>query len=195
MIAPHHSFQYVFRASDPGTFIYHPHDRKAVLNSGLYGGIIVEPSVPRPEERVARDYLEVISSWYINSNSESAFTLNGKEYPATYPIDVRRGERIRLRWINISAENFHTMHTHGHYQRIIARDAMPVTAIDVEDTVALGPGQRVDVTLVANHRPARGWCTAMCSITPRTPRGCPTGSSRRSTISARRTCWARWKTR
>jgi zinc transporter ZupT len=153
MVVPHGTFRYVFRASDPGTFIYHTHDPKAILNSGLYGGIIVEPAEPRPEERAARDYLEIISSWYINSNSESAFTLNGKSYPATHSIDVRRGERIRIRWINISAENFHTMHTHGHYQRIIARDAMPVTANDVEDTVALGPGQRVDVTVDANQSP------------------------------------------
>lgn len=153
MVAPHGTFQYIFRATDPGTFIYHTHDRKAILNSGLYGGIIVEPSAPRPEERSARDYLEIISSWYINSTSESAFTLNGKSYPATHPIDVRRGERIRIRWINISAENFHTMHTHGHYQRLIARDAMPVAENVIEDTVELGPGQRVDVTVDANQSP------------------------------------------
>ncbi len=46
-----------------------------------------------------------------------------------------RGERFRIRWINISGENFHTMHTHGHYQQIVARDAAPVDYRDVEDTV------------------------------------------------------------
>jgi ZIP family zinc transporter len=153
MVPPHGTFRYAFVADQSGTFIYHTHDRKAVLDAGLYGGIIVKPTHPRPEEVVARDYLEMISAWYINSAGESEFSLNGKSYPATRRIDVRKGERIRIRWINISAENFHTMHTHGHYQRIIARDSMPAAPNDLQDTVEVGPGQRVDVTLDANAQP------------------------------------------
>ena len=153
MVPPHGTFRYAFTASQPGTFMYHTHDRKAVLDSGLYGGIIVRPAHRRPEERVARDYLEFISAWYVNSAGESEFTLNGKEYPVTRPLEVRSGERIRIRWINISAENFHTMHTHGHYMTVIARDAMPAPPGDVQDTVELGPGQRMDVTLVADQKP------------------------------------------
>jgi zinc transporter, ZIP family len=45
------------------------------------------------------------------------------------------------------------MHTHGHYQQIIARDAQPVYTRDVQDTVALAPGQRVDVVVTANQQP------------------------------------------
>jgi zinc transporter, ZIP family len=153
LVAPHGTFTYTFVASQPGTFIYHTHDRKAVLDAGLYGGIIVKPTHPLPQEMTARDDLEIISAWYVNSAGESEFTLNGKEYPATAPIQVREGEKIRVRWINISAENFHTMHTHGHYMTIIARDAMPLTYKDVEDTVEIGPGQRIDATILANAQP------------------------------------------
>ncbi|MEO6991667.1 MAG: multicopper oxidase domain-containing protein [Candidatus Baltobacteraceae bacterium] len=175
MVPPHGTYRYAFTADQPGTFIYHTHDPKAVLNAGLYGGIIVNAAHPRPEERVARDYLEVISSWYINSNSESAFTLNGKAYPATKALDVREGERIRIRWINISAENFHTMHTHGHYMHVIDRDAMPVSSNDVEDTIAIGPGQRVDVTIDANAKP--GTWMIHCHVLDHTEdaRGMPDG--------------------
>jgi ZIP family zinc transporter len=153
MVPPHGTFRYAFTASQPGTFIYHTHDRKAVLDAGLYGGIIVKPTHPRPEEVTARDDLEIISAWYVNSSGESEFTLNGKEYPATTPIQVRSGEKVRVRWINISAENFHTMHTHGHNMTIIARDAMPTQYKDVEDTVEIGPGQRVDTTILADAKP------------------------------------------
>lgn len=147
-------FTYRFVADTPGTFIYHSHDGEAILNSGLYGAIIVEPTHPLPDERnLKHDYLEVISSWQIQSAAEDEFTLNGKEYPVTQPLEVKEGERFRIRWINISGENFHTMHTHGHYQQIIARDAQPVGARDVEDTVLLGPGQRVDVVVKADARP------------------------------------------
>ncbi len=147
------SYRYEFTASDPGTFLYHTHDNEEMLNSGLYGAIVVLPAHPAPAERADRDDVEVLSSWTIQSLSENHFTINGKEYPATAPINVRKGQRIRIRWINISGENFHTMHTHGHYQRIIARDAQPVAQPDVEDTVMLGPGQRVDVIVDANQQP------------------------------------------
>jgi zinc transporter ZupT len=153
MVLPHGSFRYEFDAKQSGTFIYHTHDRKSVLDSGLYGGIIVTPLHPRPEERAARDYLEIISAWYIKSSEESEFTLNGKQYPATKSLEVRKGENIRIRWINISAENYHTMHTHGHYMNIVARDGMPTGVKDIEDTISLGPGQRVDTILNANQKP------------------------------------------
>ncbi|MGA8097480.1 MAG: multicopper oxidase domain-containing protein, partial [Candidatus Cybelea sp.] len=154
LVPPGGRFVYRFVADQPGTFIYHTHDDEAMLDSGLYGAIIVEPSAPRPVERaLAHDFLEMISSWQIQSGTENHFTLNGKEYPATRALDVRSGQRFRIRWINISAEEFHTMHTHGHYQQIIARDAEPVEYKDIEDTVLVAPGQRVDVVVDANARP------------------------------------------
>src|SRR5579871_1192373 len=154
-LVPHGGhFVYHFVADQPGTFIYHTHDDEAMVDSGLYGAIIVEPAQPSQNERgLAHDYLEVISSWMIQGNTENHFTLNGKEYPATRALDVRRGERFRIRWINISGEEFHTMHTHGHYQQIVARDASPVDYRDVEDTVLVAPGQRVDVVVDANATP------------------------------------------
>ncbi len=153
MVQPGGSFRYTFRASQPGTFIYHTHDNEAMLDSGLYGAIVVLPSHPRPEERVDRDDVEIVSSWQIQSTGENHFTINGREYPATLPIEVREGQRVRIRWINISGEEWHTMHTHGHDQLLIARDAQPVVSRDVQDTVAIGPGQRLDVVITANQKP------------------------------------------
>ncbi|HEY1867203.1 MAG TPA: multicopper oxidase domain-containing protein, partial [Candidatus Cybelea sp.] len=147
-------FVYHFVADQPGTFIYHTHDDQAMLDSGLYGAIVVEPSSPRAIERgLAHNFLEMISSWQIQSGTENHFTLNGREYPATRALEVRKGDRFRIRWINISGEEFHTMHTHGHYQQIIARDAAPVDYRDVEDTVLISPGQRVDVVVKADAKP------------------------------------------
>jgi zinc transporter, ZIP family len=147
-------FVYRFVADQPGTFIYHTHDDEAMLDSGLYGAIIVQPSQPRPvEEHLAHDYLEVISSWQVQSATEDEFTLNGKEYPLAPALETKSGQRFRIRWINISGEEFHTMHTHGHYQQIIARDAAPVEDRQVEDTVLIGPGQRIDVVVDSNAQP------------------------------------------
>ncbi|MDQ2680571.1 MAG: multicopper oxidase domain-containing protein [Candidatus Eremiobacteraeota bacterium] len=154
LVPPGGHFRYAFVAGAPGTFLYHTHNNEAQLDSGLYGAIIVLPSHPTANERgLGGDFVEVLSSWQIQSAVENHFTINGKEYPATQSIDVRKDERFRIRWINISGEEFHTMHTHGHYQQVIARDARPVTYDDVEDTVLLGPGQRIDVAVKADAQP------------------------------------------
>ncbi len=153
MVMSGQSFRYEFTASQSGTFIYHSHDNEEMVNSGLYGAIVVLPVHPSAAERSDRDDVEMISSWTIQSLSENHFTLNGKEYPDTVPIEVKKGQRVRIRWINMSGENFHTMHTHGHDQRVIARDAQPIPWNDIEDTIMLGPGQRADVIVLANAQP------------------------------------------
>jgi zinc transporter, ZIP family len=153
MVAPGGHFRYAFTAGQSGTFIYHSHSNEAMVDSGLYGAIVVLPAHPRPGERVQRDDVEFLSSWAIQTITESHHTINGKEYPATTPIEVRKGERVRVRWINMSSENMHTMHTHGHDMLVIARDAQPVAARDVQDTILLGPGQRVDAVITANAQP------------------------------------------
>jgi ZIP family zinc transporter len=147
-------FTYRFVADRPGTFMYHTHGNENQLDSGLYGAIIVRPAHPRPEEHgLGDDFVQMLTAWKIQSGVENHFTINGKEYPATRVLDVSRSERFRIRWISLTGEDTHTMHTHGHYQRIIARDAEPTHAQDLQDTVGISPGQRVDVVVTANQSP------------------------------------------
>jgi zinc transporter, ZIP family len=148
------SYRYSFVANQSGTFIYHTHGQESMLNSGLYGAMIVNATNPPAIERgLAHDFLEIISSWQVQSSAENEFTLNGKEYPATRQLEVRPGERFRIRWISISGEEFHTMHTHGHDQLVVERDARPVSSPELMDTLLLGPGQRADVIVTANAVP------------------------------------------
>jgi ZIP family zinc transporter len=152
-VPPHGRYRYEFTATQPGTFIYHSHDRKATVDAGLYGAVIVHPAHPRPEERADRDYVIFISSWPVQSTAETENTINGKEYPDTAQLEVRRGERVRLRYVSMSSEEFHTMHIHGHEQIVIARDAWPLEHPQREDSIALLPSQRVDVIVPANAAP------------------------------------------
>jgi ZIP family zinc transporter len=151
-VPKHGTYRYAFTATQPGTFMYHTHDRRATLNSGLYGAIVVHEAHPSADVRADRDYLVFLSSWNVQSTGESEFTLNGKEYPLTTPLEVRSGDRVRLRYVNMSAENLHTMHVHGHTQVLVQKDAWPVRPQRV-DTVPLGPAERADVIVVANAAP------------------------------------------
>ena len=80
------------------------------------------------------------------------FLLNGKAHEAIPPIEVRSGERVRLRLIN-AGNLIHTMHSHGHSFRIVATDGNPVPAglQLTKDSVTLGPSERVDVELHATN--------------------------------------------
>src|SRR5262249_8499957 len=55
-------FTYRFVADRPGTFMYHTHGSEAMLDSGLYGAIVVRPTQPRPEERgLAHDFVQMLT--------------------------------------------------------------------------------------------------------------------------------------
>ena len=150
-IASQGQFTYRFTAVRPGTYIYHTHFNDLdQLDRGLYGAVIIDDRKPL---KVDHDYLEVISSWRIRSDTENFFSLNGKSYPETHPLEVTSGQTIRLRFINISGTEFHTMHLHGHRMRIIARDGNPVATNDVENTVLIGPGQTIDTLVKADANP------------------------------------------
>ncbi len=75
------------------------------------------------------------------------FTINGKAFPATETVNLRVGERLRIRFIGASSAFIHPMHVHGGPFRIVETDGQPVpAAAQVEkDTVNVGPGERYDV--------------------------------------------------
>ncbi|MBV8081440.1 MAG: multicopper oxidase domain-containing protein [Candidatus Eremiobacteraeota bacterium] len=154
-VPPGQSFVYQFVVRQPGTYIYHTHvDDLNQLDRGLYGAVVVEPATPAgpPPDR---DYLMLISSWKIYSSTENYFSINGKSYPSGKPFEVVRGQRIRVREIDISGTEFHTMHTHGHHFQVVAYDGQPVAPAQRQmmDTITLGPGETRDIEFVADAQP------------------------------------------
>lgn len=86
--------------------------------------------------------------------SRDAWSINGKSYPHTDPIDVAEGRSYLLRFRNMSMME-HPMHLHGHGFEIANVDGVLTSGV-VKDTVTVRPrGGRVDVLLRANN-PYRG---------------------------------------
>lgn len=78
-------------------------------------------------------------------------TINGKAYPATQPLTVRRGERVRLRLINASADHTHVIRLAGHRLRVTHTDGAPlVQAVEV-DAIPIAPAERYDAFFVADR--------------------------------------------
>jgi Cu/Ag efflux protein CusF len=79
------------------------------------------------------------------------FLLNGRSFPFTLrdtPIDVRAGERVKLRVLNAGARTI-ALHTHGHHPIITALDGYPVPPAQrlARDVFSLLPAQRMDLEL------------------------------------------------
>ncbi len=161
-IAPGAAFTYEFQVPDAGTYWYHTHvagDRQQPL--GLYGAFIVDPKgAKRP---YAREAILLLGEWTVKDGQTypamdldgmrpNYFTLNGKSYPATEPLRVKVGERVRLRFIG-AGQFVHPMHLHGQPFEIVETDGNPVPrgARLKKDTVLVSPGERYDVEFVAER--------------------------------------------
>ncbi len=78
------------------------------------------------------------------------FTINGKSFPMTQPIRVKKGDVVRVRFIGAGGE-FHEMHLHGHDMLVTHKDGLPLPHPYYADTVLVGPGERYDVIVKMNN--------------------------------------------
>lgn len=161
-IQPGETFTYEFIAKPAGTFMYHSHFEGDIqVSAGLYAPFIIDP-----KERAAQPDVEVtlmISEWLIRGGQTYAampmsgmepnyFTINGKAFPTTETINVKKGERVRIRLIGIG-QFIHPMHLHGMPFKIVATDGheVPEAAQLTKDTVSVAPGERYDIEFIASE--------------------------------------------
>lgn len=161
-IQPGETFTYEFSARPAGTFMYHSHfDGDVQVSAGLYAPMIIDPKEPAPAPDV--DVTLMLSEWLVRDGYTYAampmggmepnyFTINGKAFPATETINVKQGQRVRLRFIAIG-QFIHPMHLHGVPFKIVATDGHPVpeAAQLTKDTVSVAPGERYDVEFIATE--------------------------------------------
>jgi FtsP/CotA-like multicopper oxidase with cupredoxin domain len=78
------------------------------------------------------------------------YTVNGRSGSRIAPLEVKQGERVRLRLINAGYLT-HLVHLEGQPFRVTATDGRPVNpAPEVTDrALAVGPGERYDVVFTA----------------------------------------------
>jgi FtsP/CotA-like multicopper oxidase with cupredoxin domain len=78
-------------------------------------------------------------------------TINGKASPATQPLAVRKGERVRLRLINASADHSHVIRLADHRLKVTHTDGNPLVQPVEVDAVPIAPSERYDVLFVADR--------------------------------------------
>src|SRR2546426_1471612 len=78
------------------------------------------------------------------------YLINGKTSDAPFEIAVKRGQRVRLRFINASAATIYHLALNGHRMTVTHTDGQPVVPVEV-DTIRIGMGERYDVLVTANN--------------------------------------------
>ena len=150
-IPPGETWVYEFTLRDAGTFMYHSHyDEMTQIALGLKGMFVVHPK--RPLSTVDHDFVLMTHEWKLpvgasrpDPNEMSDFnllTFNGKAFPATEPLLVGTGERVRIRLGNLSPMDHHPIHLHGLNFKVTATDGgfVPPTAQVPETTVLVPTG-------------------------------------------------------
>ena len=79
------------------------------------------------------------------------FAINGKSYPLTEPLYIKRDETIRVRLINGGGLTHH-MHLHGHQFWQVARDGNLLLSPLKLNTISVAPGTSADI-IVEGHNP------------------------------------------
>ena len=118
-VMPGDRFVYEFSLHQNGTFFYHPHMAMQEM-VGMLGGFIIHPKTAYAPH-VDKDFLIALQEYAVLPNSDipnsmnmefNWLTFNGKAGPASTPLIVRHGERVRVRLINLGMDH-HPIHLHG----------------------------------------------------------------------------------
>ena len=158
-IPPGGSFTYEFTVHQEGTFFYHAHSAMQEM-IGLIGMFIAHSATPHAP-RVDHDFGIVLQEWAVlpsNAVPNTAsmeynwLTLNGVSAPATTPLLVRLGSRVRLRFVNLGMDH-HPIHLHGHQFVITGTEGgrAPESTWYPSNTVLVGVAQAKVVEFEARY--------------------------------------------
>jgi FtsP/CotA-like multicopper oxidase with cupredoxin domain len=162
-IAPGETFKYEWTFRQSGTLMYHSHhDEMTQMAMGMLGMIVVHPRRPSAGYRVDRDFVIMLSEWRIRPGTMrpdpnemtdfNVLTMNAKAFPGTAPLVCKKGDRVRIRFGNLSAMDHHPIHLHGHYFKLTGTEggAIPIPAQRPESTVLVPVGATRDLEFVAD---------------------------------------------
>lgn len=162
-IQPGDSFVYDFIVDKPGSLWYHCHVNvpEHVGLRGMWGPMIIDPKEPTAiEKEVTKEAIMMFSGW----NSDVAmqygkgghpqelndyFSINGKSFPITQPLRVKKGDVLRIRLYAAAAEV--SYHLHGHDVLVTHIDGLPLDNPYWADVVHVPMGGRVDVIVRMNN--------------------------------------------
>jgi len=156
VVQPGAQFSYRFGLPDAGTFWYHSHNRSwEQVARGLYGPLIVDEATP-PD--VDHDLIVLIDDWRLaedgalvagfenmHDQAHQGRLGNFAQAMVVPNTPVKRGDRVRLRLVNVATDRIFPVGVEGVSGKIVALDGMPLPATQKLQGLVLAPAQRVDI--------------------------------------------------
>ncbi len=148
-VPPGGRFTYEFTLHQHGTFFYHSHGAMQEM-MGMLGLFIIHPKTAYAPP-VQKDFAIVLQEYAVLPNNTipnslsmefNWLTFNGKAAPATTPMLVKLGERVRLRLVNIGMDH-HPIHLHGMQFEVTGTEGgrIPEPLWYPQNTVLVGVAQ------------------------------------------------------
>jgi manganese oxidase len=158
-ILPGGRFVYEFTIQQEGTYFYHSHMAMQEM-MGMIGAFIMHPQEPY-DPPAEQDFAVILQEYAVLPNNPTPnsmnmefnwLTMNGKSGPATTPLIVRLGDRVRLRLINLGMDH-HPIHMHGHQFVITGTEGgrQPQSTWGPNNTVLVGVAQARAVEFLATN--------------------------------------------
>ena len=160
-IEPNETFVYELTLKQHGVFMYHPHsDEMVQMAMGMMGFFVIHPKVPEVP-KVDRHFVVMLHEWFVEPGTATPnpnvmtdfnlFTFNSRVFFGTDPWVVKKGERVRFTFGNMSMDS-HPIHVHGYAFEEVATDGgiVPRSARRPETTVNVPVGSTRTVEMVAN---------------------------------------------
>jgi FtsP/CotA-like multicopper oxidase with cupredoxin domain len=158
-VKPGGRFVYEFNIHQEGAYFYHSHMAMQEM-AGMLGAFIMHPKEPY-QPHCEKDFALHLQEYAVLPNSTIPNTMameynwllmNGKAGPATTPLIVRLGDRVRIRFINLGMDH-HPMHLHGHtfYTTGTEGGRIPEAGWWPGNTVLVGVAQSRTVEFLANN--------------------------------------------
>src|SRR3989449_694851 len=158
-IPPGGRFVYEFTLHQQGTFFYHSHMAMQEM-MGMIGLFVMHPKEPYIP-RVDKDFGLILQEWAILPNNTvpntlsmefNWLTLNGKSGPATTPLIVKLGDRVRIRLANLGMDH-HPIHLHGNTFYVTGTEAGRASQSTwrPENTVLVGVAQAREIEFEAKY--------------------------------------------
>jgi hypothetical protein len=158
-IKPEETFVYEFTLNQNGTFFYHSHGAMQEM-MGAIGLFIIHPKKPH-NPVVQKDFGIVLQEFAALQNNPvpnsmamefNWLTFNGKAGPATTPLIVRQGDRVRIRLVNLGMDH-HPIHIHGNQFYVTGTEGgrAPQSSWFPGNTVLVGVAQARDIEFDAKY--------------------------------------------
>lgn len=175
-IAPGERYDIEFVANNPGEWLLEEHGMDAPVE-GMKTVIQYEGSKQSTDVSNAQEMLAALDittygsqqpakfsidqeytvEYTMNLGTEkqgdnTVYTINGQTYPDIPPIEVKKGDLVKVEIINNSASDEHPMHLHGHFFQVLSKNGIPVQGSPlIKDTINVKPGESYVIAFEADN--------------------------------------------